>query len=233
MPTGISFPVLTTRILSGPAWCWTYPASRAKSGAVCGIRRPITAGNRNDLFRTGFFRLFVFLLYGCSSLGGGETSSDFLLTEKNGSLTISGYLGDGGAVFIPRQFYDIPVTAIGAYAFANSRIESAAIPDTVTLIGDYAFTINRLTVLAIPAGVTGIGKGAFTVNQLEAVVIPESVRVIGDEAFTLNVISRITISRNVQLAGTSFDYGFDLYYNAGGKKAGTYLWDGNAWALQK
>jgi hypothetical protein len=189
--------------------------------------------SETDLFRPLFFGLFVFFLYGCNSLGDGETVPDFLLEEKNGSLSISGYLGGGGVVFIPKQFYDIPVTAIGPYAFANGRIDRAVIPDGVTRIGDYAFTINRLTALVIPPTVTEIGKGAFTVNQLEAVVIPKSVKVIGDEAFTLNIISRVTIPRDVLLGGNSFDSGFAVYYNANGKKAGTYIWDGTAWALQK
>ena len=44
---------------------------------------------------------------------------DFTYTTSNGTITITGYTGPGGAVTIPTTINGLPVTSIGDYAFAN------------------------------------------------------------------------------------------------------------------
>src|ERR1039458_4732695 len=64
----------------------------------------------------------------------------FILTTNNGTITIKGYTGSGGAVDIPSTTNGLPVTSIGNNAFAASfRLSSVTIPDSVTNIGSEAF----------------------------------------------------------------------------------------------
>ena len=62
-------------------------------------------------------------------------------TTNNGTITITGYTGPGGAVTIPSTINGLPVTSIGNYAFSNcTSLTSVTIPDSVTSIGLGALT---------------------------------------------------------------------------------------------
>jgi hypothetical protein len=78
----------------------------------------------------------------------------------NGTVTITGYTGSGGAVTIPGTINGEPVIAIGDSAFANSGLTSVTIPSSVTSIGDYSFGGNTgLTSVTIPSSITSIAGG--------------------------------------------------------------------------
>jgi len=64
-----------------------------------------------------------------SPLAGAQ---DFTYTTNNGTITITGYLGSGGAVTIPDPTNGLPVTSIGDFAFMNNtNVTSVAIPNGV------------------------------------------------------------------------------------------------------
>ena len=66
--------------------------------------------------------------------------AQFNYTTNNGTITITGYTGPGGAVAIPATINGLPVTRIGDYAFYNkSSLTSVTIGNGVTSIGDHAF----------------------------------------------------------------------------------------------
>ena len=101
-------------------------------------------------------------------------------TTNNGTITITGYTGPGGAVTIPSMINGLPVTSLGDSAFYfSTRLTSMAIPTSVTSLGDAAFQYcTILTNVTIPSSVTNIGAGAFfdcssliaiTVNPLNSV----------------------------------------------------------------
>src|SRR5215471_1786541 len=48
--------------------------------------------------------------------------AQFTYITNNGTITITGYTGPGGAVTIPSVINSLPVTDIGQNAFANSAI---------------------------------------------------------------------------------------------------------------
>jgi hypothetical protein len=77
------------------------------------------------------------------------------------------------------------LTIIGEYAFADSKLKSITIPNSVTTIGSYAFYYcTSLTEIHIPNSVTTIGSYAFNYCQsLPSITIPNSVTTIGDFAF--------------------------------------------------
>jgi len=96
-------------------------------------------------------------------------AQDFTYTNTNGTITITGYTGPGGAVTIPSTINGLPVTRIGGLAFNNqSSVTSVALPVSITSFesglapagGAFGFCTG-LTNLAIPNSVTNIGDYAF------------------------------------------------------------------------
>jgi len=92
-----------------------------------------------------------------------EVQAQFNYTTENGTITLTGYTGPGGAVAIPDTINGMPVTRIGDLAFYNyTRLTSVTIPNSVTNIGDYAFAgCTNLTSVTIPNSVTSIAGLAF------------------------------------------------------------------------
>ena len=88
---------------------------------------------------------------------------DFIYTTNNGTITITGYTGSGGAVIIPDTINGLPVTSIGMNAFYScTSLTNVTIPDNVTSIGDTAFAYcTGLANVTIGSGVTNIGYHAF------------------------------------------------------------------------
>jgi len=88
--------------------------------------------------------------------------AQFNYTTNNGTITITGYTGSGGAVTIPATINGLPVTSIGYDAFyEHSYLTSVTMPDSVTNIGDWAFADTSLTNVAIGNSITLIGDWAF------------------------------------------------------------------------
>ena len=69
--------------------------------------------------------------------------SQFDYSTNNGTITVAGYSGPGGAVVIPAKVPDtttgLLVTGIGDNAFSGSSLTSVGIPNSVTSIGSTAF----------------------------------------------------------------------------------------------
>jgi hypothetical protein len=169
---------------------------------------------------------------------------------------ISGYRRITKEVVIPDQIDGQPVTAIGNWVFAEHRISSVTIPDSVTAIGYRAFYRNRLTSVIIPDSVTSIGNNAFLDNQLTSVkipglltiindgifaknkltsvTIPDSVRIISRYAFEHNPLTSVTIGAGVTIEADVFPGNLGDIYQQGGELAGTYVSgdDGNTWTKQ-
>ena len=108
---------------------------------------------------------------------------------------------------------------------------SVNIPNSVTSIGMIAFSNNLLTNIIIPDSITTIEHGVFFYNQLTSVNIPDGVTSIGELAFAGNYLTSITIGANVTFATLlsgnyqtfpAFGYGFEAFYEANGRRAGTY-----------
>jgi len=147
------------------------------------------------------------------------------------------YVGDGGAITIPKVLGGKPVTTIEKMTFMNKELTDVIIPDSVTSIGNYAFSNNQLTNVSIPNNVTSIGEGAFRSNKLNSVVIPNNVTSIGKYAFGGNTLTSITIGANVSIGSGAFSSNplqnnFKNSYDKGGKKAGTYVQRNNVWEIK-
>jgi hypothetical protein len=118
--------------------------------------------------------------------GGNGGGQDFTYITNNGTITITGYTGPGGAVIIPSTINGLPVTSIGNFAFqAYSSLTSVTIPDGVTSIGSYAFqACSSLTSMTIPNSITSIGDWAFwSCYGLTNVTLSENLVLIGEQTF--------------------------------------------------
>src|SRR5258705_489924 len=90
--------------------------------------------------------------------------AQFNYMTDNGTITITGYTGPGGAVTIPDTINGLPVTSIGDVAFLQrTNLTSVTIGSNITNIGNYAFaSCSSLTNVTIPNSVTRMGNWAFS-----------------------------------------------------------------------
>jgi hypothetical protein len=131
--------------------------------------------------------LSLFLLLTLPAVAQAQFAYEF----SNGTITITGYSGPGGAVVIPSEVNGVPVVSIGDGAFSVcNTLTSIVIPDSITNIGTTAFSSLEsngdlgLTNVVIGNGVTTIGDEAFyRCPRLATVVMGSSVTTIGYGAF--------------------------------------------------
>jgi hypothetical protein len=134
-----------------------------------------------------------------------DPESDFEVKREGNGITITNYVGSNKEARIPPVIQDLPVTAIGDYAFSKkSGLTRVIIPTGVTIIGEYAFFDSAsLTGVTIPDSVTRIENCAFyNCTRLTGVRIPGSVTYIGQFAFLYCAITVITIPDSVKYIGS-------------------------------
>jgi hypothetical protein len=136
---------------------------------------------------------------------------DYTYATNNVTITITGYLGPGGAATIPSTINGLPVTAIGEWAFLNcTNLTSLDVPNTITDIGDHAFyACTGLKSLKLPNSITNITTGAFMhCTGLTEFSIPTNVTSIGDYVFArCTALTNITIPSSVATLGYAVFYG--------------------------
>jgi hypothetical protein len=131
--------------------------------------------------------------------------AQFTYTTNNGTITITGYTGPGGAVIVPSAINGLPVTSIGVAAFLYSlNIRDLTIPTSVTTVGVYAFDhCTGLTSISMPNSVTNIGNFAFvSCTSLTNVTIPNKINSIGSGTFySCASLTSTTIPSNITTIG--------------------------------
>lgn len=147
-------------------------------------------------------------------------SIDGLVYSADGTCLIAVPMGRTEAVVLPDG-----VTAIGAEAFAGSRVsavtlpagvqtigyrafadagvKSVNIPDSVTEIGAMAFANTRLQAVLLPAGVTAVGEGAFAgCTQLTSIAIPAGLTAVAADTFRdCTALNTVTIPASIAAIG--------------------------------
>jgi hypothetical protein len=135
--------------------------------------------------------------------------AQFAFTTNNGTITITGYSGPGGAVVIPDTTNGFPVTTIGAYAFEyHSNLTSVSFSANLTAIGEYAFEYcSNLTSVGFSPSLTSIGDEAFeSCLSLTSVAVSANVTNIGYGAFSecLSLTNVTMPSGLINLGGAAF-----------------------------
>jgi hypothetical protein len=155
---------------------YTVPSSvtRIGDGAFSGCASLIGiyfSGNAPDLGLSVFDGADQSTVYyvsgttGWTSPFGGRPAERLLqnYAVNNGTITITGYTGDGGEVVLPGTLSGLPVTRIGSGAFYGcTNVTGVTMPDSVTNIGGNAFfACAGLAAITVGRNVTSIGAGAF------------------------------------------------------------------------
>lgn len=122
---------------------------------------------------------------------------------EDGTAGITGYLGDETPLVIPSVLDDLPVTAIGAYAFEYAALTSVVIPEGVTVIDRKAFAAaSALKEITLPSTLWEIGEEAFIGCALEKVTLPEGVETLGERAFACcGQLKTITLPNTLRRMG--------------------------------
>ena len=172
-------------------WNWNFG-----DGATSTAQNPVHTYTNAGSFNPGFAATNI---HGATVTGYGPPvgTFKFLTATNQGAITITGFVGGGiGALVIPGTLNNLPVTGIGASAFAGcTNITSVTIPNSVNGIGDYAFSsCGNLGSVLLGNSVSNIGNSVFAFcTNLTGVMIPNSVIGIGSNAFqnctSLNQIS--------------------------------------------
>ena len=99
---------------------------------------------------------------------------------------------------------DCNITEIGSYCFANSKLETIIIPETVTSIGQSAFyECDNLTSVTIPATVTNWDQ-LFRWSALPSITIPNTVTSLNGTFTSCTKLQSVTFEEGSAL--TTFDY---------------------------
>jgi hypothetical protein len=167
----------------------------------------------------------------CPGNALAEEESGFLFEVADGAATVTGYVGEGGDVVIPKMLGGCPTLAIGDGAFyENHAIVSVTIPDGVMSVGEYAFSnCSRLASVSIGWGASRIGDFSFDhcislrtldidsgeigtyafwrCGSLTTAMLGEGVTSIGNYAFwECASLSEVVIPSSVMSIGTAAFY---------------------------
>jgi hypothetical protein len=167
-----------------------------------------------------------------AGLAAFAESPAYSLIFTNNAITLSAYLGGGGAVTIPSSLYGFPVTAVSSRAFYDcAGLTSVTIPNGVTNLGTNTFSLcTGLTNATIPGSVTSIGSEAFygcwnlanvTISpgvtsiglaafygcsSLTSVAIPNTVTDLEPNTFEFSGLTKVTIPGSVASIGSEAFY---------------------------
>ncbi|MBQ9694666.1 MAG: leucine-rich repeat domain-containing protein [Kiritimatiellae bacterium] len=131
----------------------------------------------------------TFLLAVCITAHAFTASvSDLTYVIRDGEAVITGCnLNATGVLAIPPRIDNMPVAAIGDFAFRYCRnVSAVTLPVTIRIIGKWAFYgCSSLTSITLPPDLTILQEGTFaSCKALTSITLPESLIAIEQEAFS-------------------------------------------------
>jgi hypothetical protein len=110
----------------------------------------------------------------------------FNYVTNQGTITVTRYTGQGGALTIPAEINGWPVTAIGGIAFRdNTTLTEINLPEGLKTVGLGAFyRCTSLSKVSLPDSLTAIRDNSFIgCTSLSKISLPSRLTTIGDLAF--------------------------------------------------
>ena len=141
-----------------------------------------------------------------------EDLSNLTYEEQDGTILITGYYGNAVDLILPTYINNLPVTAIGEYAFGEiDTIQSIVLPRRLETIFNSAFCLcTSLKQITFPASLRRIDYFAFYRCSLGELSIPDSVITIGNNAFEENhALRQISIGSGLTFLNEMVFYGCD------------------------
>lgn len=170
----------------------------------------VTASITNGLASTSYVAAAVAAIPAADAFWppNATASSWFTFTTNANEITITGYnIAGGSDVVIPDYINGLPVTEIGANAFAGSGVTSIGGAGNVVTVGDSAFNYcTSLVSVLLPQAQT-LGNSAFyNCYWLTSVLLPQA-KTVGDYAFSsCELLTSIPLPQ-VQTVGDFAFYG--------------------------
>lgn len=88
--------------------------------------------------------------------------TDFLYTEQNGEITLTGYRGAAETLVIPPRIDGKPVTEIASGAFSDCAAKEVVLPETLHTVGDGAFRGAKLETLTLYDSLETFSDASFS-----------------------------------------------------------------------
>ena len=89
------------------------------------------------------------------------------------------------------------MTNVGNFAFIDSNVQKANLPESLTSVGTMSFFTSDLKEIDLPKKLTTIGYGAFNDCSIKNVVIPDGVTKLNERVFSSNPIETLIIPEGV------------------------------------
>jgi len=149
-------------------------------------------------------------------------------------------LPDGTEIEFPnysyfKGIYLFPVEYIEEFIFSNIIFTGNFKMDNLKIAGDYAFRYSVFDGAFNCPNLTSVGQYAFYLSAFTGSFNCPNLQTVGIGAFLNSTFTTITIGANATL-GTgcigAHSAEFIADYEANGKQAGTYVWDGTHWIYQ-
>ena len=183
---------VTTTGAAQLAYQWSKNGTNlVDAGAISGATSATLAINNLEFADAGSYLVVVTNLFGGASTGAVLTvtsaspAGDFNCMTNEGSITITGYKGPGGAVIIPDSIGGLPVTAVDGFAFYySSSLTRVTIPGSVTSVLAYAFyACSSLSNVVFGSSVTNLGSPVFdSCASLSAITVDNGNPLYASEA---------------------------------------------------
>ena len=119
-----------------------------------------------------------------------------LPNEENTEATLL-YAFGGKEVTIPETYRDVPITKIGACAFANEYFKNVNVCQNVKEIGKRAFYGLDIAQIELPDCLEKIDERAFENSNLVSIDFPESLLEIKEGAFVSTKLTSVTLPSSI------------------------------------
>ena len=146
----------------------------------------------------------------------------------------------GNSAFLNSEFSGVfncsDLQEVGQFAFSLSYFRGEFNCPDLREVGKHAFYHSQFNGEFNCPNLQYVGNGAFELSSFNGTFNCPKLQIIGDYAFANSNFTKITIGANATLGTGCIGAHSDEFindYEANGRQAGTYVWNGSHWIYQK